>query len=103
LVGYMTDMHIKIIQKGGFAGLRSELASIDTEKLTPEQMKVVESVLHSPLWNSQKRGVGADLPEYEIWTYDGSQERSLSFHHSGAETQPLFDLVQRLLKLNAVH
>jgi len=95
-------MHIKVIQKGGFAGLSSELASIDTEKLSPQQHAVVDSVLHSPLWKTQKKSAGADLLEYEIWTYDGAQERSLSFRHSGSETQPLFDLVQKLLTLRTV-
>jgi hypothetical protein len=93
-------MHIKIIQKGGFAGLSSELASIDTEKLTPKQKRVVEDVLHSPLWNSAKPSAGADLLEYEIWTVDGGKEHSLSFQHS-TETQPLFDLVQKLLTLRS--
>jgi len=95
-------MHIKVIQKGGFAGLSSELASIDTETLSPQQSAVVDSILRSPVWKAQKQTTGADLLEYEVWTYDGGQERSLSFRHSGSETQPLFDLVQKLLTLRTV-
>ncbi len=82
--------------------MSSEIGSLDTENLTPEQQKTVEEVLRSPLWNTVRSGEGADFPEYEIWAVDGTQEESRTFHHSGPETEPLFDLVQKLLGMAIV-
>ena len=92
-------MHVKVIQKGGYAGTSAEIGSLDTEKLSAEQQKTVREVLQSPLWKSTQPGIGADLPEYEIWAVDGKHEESRKFRHGGPETEPLFDLVQKLLAM----
>jgi hypothetical protein len=93
-------MHVKVIQKGGYAGQSFELAAFDTEKLSPEKKAQLNQLLQSPLWNSTPKAIGADMQQYEVWTVDNLAEQSRSFHYDGgAATQPLFDLVQKIIAL----
>jgi hypothetical protein len=93
-------MYVKVIQKGGYAGQNFELAAFDTDKLSPDKKTQLTRLLQSPLWNTTPKTIGADMQQYEVWTVDNLNEQSRSFHYDGGgATQPLFDLVQKIIAL----
>jgi len=93
-------MRITIKQSGGYAGVATQLASVDTGRLQPASAQQVEQQVHRSGFfdlpaDATPGLVGADLLRYEITVREGEREHRVTFaDNGGPETASLRQLVQ---------
>ena len=94
-------MQVTVKQSGGFAGITTELASIDTDKSGPKGEKVAQMLKQSRFFDlpasTSGESVGADFLEYEIAATDGKQSNTIRFRDDNSpQTAALRSLVQTI-------
>lgn len=95
-------MRITVKQRGGFAGLEQDIATVDTARVDPAQARELEQQVRSNVLNRSRTGgsaepVGADQFEYEITVEDGDRRDVVTWTDDGsAAAAPVRRLLTRL-------
>lgn len=92
-------MKIKIVQKGGFAGINTLLADFDTANLRIEQAQQLETAIaqadffHLPTRVGGEDVIGADMFEYEVTVTDKEQKKTVAFVANETAAEPLASIL----------
>lgn len=93
-------MKIKIVQKGGFAGINTLLADCDTANLRNEQAQQLEKAIaradffHLPTRVGGEAIIGADMFEYEVTVTDKEQNKTVAFVANETTPEPLASILR---------
>lgn len=92
-------MKIQIVQKGGFAGINTLLADLDTANLRTEQAQQLETAIErADFFNLPARfpapQVGADLFEYEVTVTDHERKQTVAFCVADTTPEPLASILR---------
>lgn len=93
-------MKIQIVQRGGFAGINTLLADIDTAKLRTEQAQQLETAIERadffrlPARMAANDVVGADMFEYEVTVTDNERKKTVAFVVKEAAAEPLASILR---------
>jgi len=93
-------MKIQVVQTGGFAGINTVLADLDTANLRIEQAQQLETVIaradffHLPTRVGGEGVVGADMFAYEVTVNDKDQKKTVAFVVSEAAPEPLASILR---------
>lgn len=92
-------MKIRIVQKGGFAGINTVLADLDTANLRSEQSQQLETVIaradffRLPMRVGGEDVVGADMFEYEVTVTDKERKQTVAFVVKETAAEPLASIL----------
>ena len=92
-------MRISVKETGGYAGLSTEVANVDTAQLDAAATQQIEQAVHEAgffeLPNRVGEALGFDLISYEVTASDGARQHTVSFvkDDQSPATAPLRRLV----------